>query len=108
VVKVAKPKQDLRFDVPVMAFTRLKRCERRGQHVALEAHRTLIFDGNGSGEADARDAVIASKTDNGRARILVHTYAVPTGKSGTEPGLVTNKGEMLCEISRLALASPSF
>jgi hypothetical protein len=45
VVKVAKPKQDLRFDVPVIGIRTIETMRRAGATcLALEAHRTLIFD----------------------------------------------------------------
>ena len=45
VVKVAKPKQDMRFDVPVIGIRTIETM--RNAHatcLAIEAHRTLIFD----------------------------------------------------------------
>jgi UDP-2,3-diacylglucosamine hydrolase len=52
VVKIAKPKQDMRFDVPVIGeATILAMREARATCLALEAERTLIFD---------REAVIAA------------------------------------------------
>ncbi len=45
VVKVAKPKQDMRFDVPVIGIHTIETMQRaRATCLALEAHRTLIFD----------------------------------------------------------------
>ena len=45
VVKVAKPKQDMRFDVPVIGMRTLDVMQRAGATcLAIEAHRTLIFD----------------------------------------------------------------
>jgi hypothetical protein len=45
VVKVAKPKQDLRFDVPVIGIHTIATMKAAGATcLALEAHRTLIFD----------------------------------------------------------------
>jgi DUF1009 family protein len=45
VVKVAKPKQDLRFDVPVIGIHTIETMRQAGATcLALEAHRTLIFD----------------------------------------------------------------
>jgi hypothetical protein len=52
VVKIAKPEQDVRFDVPVIGeATIVAMREARATCLALEAGRTLIFD---------RDAVIAA------------------------------------------------
>ncbi len=45
VVKVAKPKQDMRFDVPVVGMTTIETMARAGAScLALESGRTLIFD----------------------------------------------------------------
>jgi UDP-2,3-diacylglucosamine hydrolase len=45
VVKVAKPKQDLRFDVPVIGVHTIETMRRAGAScLAVEAHRTLLFD----------------------------------------------------------------
>jgi DUF1009 family protein len=45
VVKVAKPKQDMRFDVPVIGIRTLEVMQRAGATcLAIEAHRTLLFD----------------------------------------------------------------
>lgn len=47
VVKIAKPKQDMRFDVPVIGVRTIDAMQRaHATCLALEAHRTLIFDGN--------------------------------------------------------------
>lgn len=45
VVKVAKPKQDMRFDVPVVGMRTIEVMQHAGATcLAIEAHRTLIFD----------------------------------------------------------------
>ncbi len=45
VVKVAKPKQDLRFDLPVVGLDTLDVLEKAGvSTLALEAEKTLLFD----------------------------------------------------------------
>jgi hypothetical protein len=44
-VKVTKPNQDMRFDVPVIGETTLSVAHEAGiRHIALEAHRTLVLD----------------------------------------------------------------
>jgi DUF1009 family protein len=55
VVKVAKPRQDLRFDVPVIGIRTIETMRAAGATcLALEAHRTLIFDCEGvRAQADA-------------------------------------------------------
>jgi len=45
IVKVAKPKQDMRFDVPVIGLCTIETMRRAGATcIAIEAGRTLIFD----------------------------------------------------------------
>lgn len=45
VIKVAKPRQDMRFDVPVIGLQTIEAMQRaRATCLAIEAHRTLIFD----------------------------------------------------------------
>src|SRR5271170_2479179 len=45
VIKVAKPKQDLRFDLPVLGLESLKTFERcHVQALSIEAGKTLLFD----------------------------------------------------------------
>jgi UDP-2,3-diacylglucosamine hydrolase len=45
VVKVAKPRQDMRFDVPVIGIRTIEVMQQAGATcLALEAHRTLLFD----------------------------------------------------------------
>lgn len=47
VVKVAKPNQDMRFDVPVIGVRTIETMRRAGATcLAIEAGRTLIFDGD--------------------------------------------------------------
>ncbi len=62
VVKVAKPKQDLRFDVPVIGVATILTMRAAGATcLAIEAQRTLLFDRDAlQAEADAAGiAVIA-------------------------------------------------
>jgi DUF1009 family protein len=45
VVKVAKPNQDMRFDVPVVGVPTIRAMRQAGATcLALEAGRTLMFD----------------------------------------------------------------
>ena len=65
VVKVAKPQQDLRFDVPVIGIRTIETMRSAGATcLAIEAHRTLIFD---------RDAVRAQADAAGIAVVAVET-----------------------------------
>ena len=70
VVKVAKPNQDLRFDVPVIGLESLKVfAEASVSAVALEAGSTLIFDKDRFlREADAQKLAIAAFPAEGPAR----------------------------------------
>ena len=45
IIKVAKPEQDMRFDVPVIGIRTIETMQKaRATCLAIEAHRTLIFD----------------------------------------------------------------
>ena len=47
VIKVAKPNQDMRFDVPVIGLPTIKTlCDARASALSVDAGRTLIFDGS--------------------------------------------------------------
>jgi DUF1009 family protein len=68
VVKVAKPKQDMRFDVPVIGPRTIQTMQRAGATcLALEAGRTLIFDREMVRElADAAGiAIVATERSEG-------------------------------------------
>ena len=57
IVKVAKPNQDMRFDVPVVGFATIQAMRVAGASaLALDAGRTLVLDG---------DAVFAAADDAG-------------------------------------------
>jgi UDP-2,3-diacylglucosamine hydrolase len=59
IVKVAKPKQDMRFDVPVIGIATIEAMRAAGASaLSIDAGKTLIFDG---------DAVIASANAAGIA-----------------------------------------
>ncbi len=62
VVKVAKPKQDMRFDVPVIGVRTIETMRSAGATcLALEAHRTLIFDRDAvRAEADAAEIAVVA------------------------------------------------
>jgi DUF1009 family protein len=52
IIKVAKPKQDMRFDVPVIGFTTIQAMRIAGaKALSIDAGKTLVLDG---------DAVFAS------------------------------------------------
>ena len=59
VIKVAKPKQDMRFDVPVVGFATIKAMRVAGASVlSIDAGKTLLLDG---------EAVVASANEAGIA-----------------------------------------
>jgi DUF1009 family protein len=59
VVKVAKPNQDMRFDVPVIGMTTIETMARAGAScLSIEAGRTLLFD---------RDSLLARASRDGIA-----------------------------------------
>jgi UDP-2,3-diacylglucosamine hydrolase len=63
VVKVAKPKQDMRFDVPVIGIQTIEVMKQaRATCLAIEAHRTLLFD---------RDKVVTTADQAGITIIAV-------------------------------------
>jgi DUF1009 family protein len=63
VVKVAKPKQDMRFDVPVIGIKTIETMQQaQATCLALEARRTLIFD---------RDKVVAAANSAGIAIVAL-------------------------------------
>ncbi len=66
IVKVAKPKQDMRFDVPIVGLATIQAMRRAGARVlSVDAGKTLIFD---------REAFFASANEAG---IAVVGRAVP-------------------------------
>jgi DUF1009 family protein len=59
IVKVAKPKQDMRFDVPVVGFATIQAMRVAGATtLSIDAGKTLVLDG---------DAVYASANEAGIA-----------------------------------------
>jgi DUF1009 family protein len=69
VVKVAKPKQDMRFDVPVVGVPTIEAMRAAGATcLCVEAGRTLLFD---------REAMVAAANAAGIA--IVGEAAIPAG-----------------------------
>ena len=63
VVKIAKPKQDMRFDVPVIGIRTIETMIRAGATcLSIEAGRTLLFD---------REALLARANESGIAIVAV-------------------------------------
>ena len=66
VVKVAKPKQDLRFDVPVVGIRTIETMQAAGATcLALEAHWTLLFDREAIRAAADAAGIAVTALDNG-------------------------------------------
>ena len=64
VVKVSKPQQDLRFDVPAVGVATIRRLhEMNGTALAVEAHRTLLLE---------KDLLIKQAEDFGIAVVALH------------------------------------
>ncbi|MFN7980800.1 MAG: UDP-2,3-diacylglucosamine diphosphatase LpxI [Vicinamibacterales bacterium] len=72
VVKVAKPNQDMRFDVPVVGVATIRAMEQAGATVlSVDAGKTLMIDG---------DAIIAA-ADAARIAIVGRRIAAPGGQA---------------------------
>lgn len=66
VVKVAKPKQDMRFDVPVIGIRTIETMQRaHATCLALEAGRTLLFDFDKVRELADRAGIAIIALENG-------------------------------------------
>jgi DUF1009 family protein len=70
VVKVSKPQQDMRFDVPVIGLATIQVMKRsNATALAIDAGRTLLFD---------RDALIRAADDAG---IAIEAFALELGEN---------------------------
>ena len=73
-VKVAKPNQDMRFDVPVIGPSTVETMLRAGAScLSIEAGKTLLFD---------RDAVLERASKAGIAIVAARRYGQLSGVSG--------------------------
>jgi hypothetical protein len=80
VVKVSKPGQDMRFDVPVIGLPSIEQMGSAGvTALAVDAGRTLFFD---------RAKLIALADENG---IAIQAFSPPVSPQGAEPK-AENKG----------------
>jgi DUF1009 family protein len=74
VVKVSKPKQDMRFDVPVVGLPTIATMKASGATaLAIDAQRTLLFD---------RQALIAAANE---ARIAIQAFPPESIAEPTTP-----------------------
>jgi len=75
VVKVSKPRQDMRFDVPVIGVKTIQVMRRaNATALAIDARRTLLFE---------RDALIAAAND---ASIAIQAFAPAVSSSPRQAG----------------------
>lgn len=75
VVKVSKPQQDMRFDVPVIGLATIQVMKRsNATALAIDARRTLVFD---------RDALIRAADDAG---IAIEAFAPEFGAGSATAG----------------------
>jgi DUF1009 family protein len=67
IIKVAKPKQDMRFDVPVVGVSTIEAMKSAGATVlSVDAARTLMIDGDAIVRtADAADIAIVGRVVGG-------------------------------------------
>jgi len=80
VVKVAKPQQDMRFDVPTIGVGTLRTLiEAGGRVLAVEAHRTIILD----------EPQVIELADRNKLVIV----ALDAGEKVSDPGLPTSAME---------------
>jgi UDP-2,3-diacylglucosamine hydrolase len=82
VVKVSKPRQDMRFDVPVVGLKTIEVMKRsNATALAIDARRTLLFD---------RDTMIRAADDAG---IAIEAFAPErvAGGDGTQKSAAKRK-----------------
>jgi DUF1009 family protein len=86
VVKVSKPNQDMRFDVPVVGLPTIEQMKSAGATaIAIDAGRTLLFDRDKLlAQADA--AGIAIQAVPQAAEVRIDAKEPSTGRSAAEPG----------------------
>jgi hypothetical protein len=67
IVKVAKPKQDMRFDVPVIGLATVQAMRVAGAStLSIDAGKTLVFDGDAvRASADEGGIAIVGRTQHG-------------------------------------------
>ena len=83
-IKVAKPKQDMRFDVPTIGRRTIENVVKAGgTAIAIEAHRTILVD---------REETIALANRH-RIAIVAHTDANARMNEATAPKLTVRCGE---------------
>lgn len=77
VVKVAKPKQDMRFDVPVIGVATIEAMARAGATcLAIESGRTLLFD----------SAAIVAAADAAGIAVVAQPHQIEAAEAVLSPG----------------------
>ena len=81
-VKVAKPKQDMRFDVPVIGIKTVETMIRAGAScLSIEAGRTLLFDRESlltrASEAGIAIVAKAARITNGGGSLFARSQRFP-------------------------------
>jgi UDP-2,3-diacylglucosamine hydrolase len=78
VVKVAKPQQDMRFDVPTIGCETVETMHRaRGRVLAIEAGRTIVLDQEQTTALADRYGITIVALDEAEAMALVGRHGVP-------------------------------
>jgi UDP-2,3-diacylglucosamine hydrolase len=81
VVKVSKPQQDMRFDVPVVGLQTIEVMKRsNASALAVDGHRTLLFD---------REKLVSAADEAG---IAIEAFPPSSGKNASEQ-LAKSKGK---------------
>ncbi len=91
VIKVSKPSQDLRFDVPAVGFDTIETMKRvRARLLVIEAGKTLIFDrGKMIDSANEAGITILAQTDKDKIGT-----SQPAKKTHVSP--IFKRGEQIC------------
>ncbi len=78
-VKVAKPNQDMRFDVPTVGIKTIQNLHRSGGRVlAIEGGKTIFLDGPETISLANRLGIAIVALDNGGARFADNNYPITT------------------------------
>ena len=107
VVKVAKPKQDMRFDVPVIGVATIKAMQAAGASaLSIDAGRTLVLDGDAVlAAADAANIAIVGRAC--QARQASPTGLAPQANDGCEDDVaVIGVGHLGQHHARILAAMP--
>jgi len=78
VVKVAKPQQDMRFDVPTVGTSTIETLSRAGGRVlAIEAGKTIVLDQEQTVALADRHGIVVVALEEGEATALAGRHGVP-------------------------------